>query len=94
MPPPTASRTPFCTAATRLDSLRDPDKLRPWLYAIARNEALRCIRRAAANNPSDELPEATSSEPGPDALAARSDLAELVAQPPADCPTATARCWS
>ncbi|MFL0288918.1 RNA polymerase sigma factor, partial [Mycobacterium sp. SMC-21] len=31
----------FCTAATALDKLREPDKLRPWLYAIARNEALR-----------------------------------------------------
>ncbi|MFN8070240.1 MAG: sigma-70 family RNA polymerase sigma factor [Mycobacterium sp.] len=70
----------FCTAATRLDSLRDPDKLRPWLYAIARNEALRCIRARRREQPSDELPEATSSEPGPDALAARSELAELVAQ--------------
>lgn len=70
----------FCTAATRLDSLRDPDKLRPWLYAIARNEALRCIRARRREQPSDELPDATSSEPGPDALAARSELAELVAQ--------------
>ena len=25
----------FCTAATRLDSLRDPDKLRPWLLSVA-----------------------------------------------------------
>jgi len=33
-----------CTAATQLAKLRDPDRLRPWLYAIARNEALRCIR--------------------------------------------------
>ena len=35
----------FCTAATALDKLREPDKLRPWLYAIARNEALRRIRQ-------------------------------------------------
>ena len=34
----------FVTAATRLSSLRELDKLRPWLYAIARNEALRRIR--------------------------------------------------
>ena len=34
----------FCTAATRLSQLREPDKLRPWLYAIARNEALRRLR--------------------------------------------------
>ena len=70
----------FCTAATRLASLRDPDKLRPWLYAIARNEALRCIRERRREQPSDELPETTSSEPSPDTLAVRSELAELVAQ--------------
>ena len=70
----------FCTAATRFASLRDPDKLRPWLYAIARNEALRCIRERRREQPSDELPETSSSEPSPDTLAARSELAELVAQ--------------
>lgn len=70
----------FCTAATRLGSLRDPDKLRPWLYAIARNEALRCIRERRREQPSDELPETTSSDPSPDTLAVRSELAELVAQ--------------
>jgi RNA polymerase sigma factor (sigma-70 family) len=70
----------FCTAATRLDSLREPDKLRPWLYAIARNEALRFLRARRREQPSDELPDETSSEPGPEALAARSELAELVAQ--------------
>src|SRR5207302_4473911 len=47
----------FCTAAAQLSTLRDPDKLRPWLYAIARNEALRCIRLRRRENVSDELPE-------------------------------------
>ena len=37
----------FITAATRLTQLREPDKLRPWLYAIARHEALRRIRGPA-----------------------------------------------
>jgi RNA polymerase sigma factor (sigma-70 family) len=31
----------FVIAAVRLGGLRDPRKLRPWLYAIARNECLR-----------------------------------------------------
>jgi RNA polymerase sigma factor (sigma-70 family) len=69
----------FCTAAVQLAKLREPDKLRPWLYAIARNEALRCIRLRGRENVSDELPEAESFDAGPDTLAARTELAALVA---------------
>src|SRR3954453_13708646 len=47
----------FCTAAPRLRQLRDADKLRPWLYAIARNEALRRLRDRRRETLSDELPE-------------------------------------
>lgn len=34
----------FLLAAERVGQLRDPAKLRPWLYAIARNECLRHVR--------------------------------------------------
>jgi RNA polymerase sigma factor (sigma-70 family) len=70
----------FCIAATRLQQLQQPDKLRPWLYAIARNEALRRIRERRRETPSDELPDAVSHEPGPDTLAARTELADLIAE--------------
>ena len=70
----------FCIAATRLTQLRDPDKLRPWLYAIARTEALRRIRDRQRETVSDELPDAVSHEPGPEALAARHELADLVSE--------------
>jgi RNA polymerase sigma factor (sigma-70 family) len=70
----------FCTAATTLSQLREPDKLRPWLYAIARSQALRRIRQRQREQLCDELPEAASGEPGPDTLAARSELADLIAQ--------------
>jgi RNA polymerase sigma factor (sigma-70 family) len=69
----------FCIAATRLPQLRDPDKLRPWLYSIARNEALRRIRDRRRETPSEELPDEASGEPGPDTLAARTELADLIA---------------
>ena len=68
----------FCTAATRLNQLRDADKLRPWLYAIARNEALRRLRDRRRETLSDDLPETVSQEPGPDTLAARTELADLI----------------
>ena len=70
----------FCTAATTLSQLREPDKLRPWLYAIARSQALHRIRDRQRERLCDELPEAASGEPGPDTLAARSELADLIAQ--------------
>jgi RNA polymerase sigma factor (sigma-70 family) len=70
----------FCTAAADLPKLRDPDKLRPWLYAVARHQALRTIRDRRREPVSDELLDAASGDPGPDTLAARNELAELVAQ--------------
>jgi RNA polymerase sigma factor (sigma-70 family) len=70
----------FCAAATQLPKLREPDRLRPWLYAIARNEALRCIRERRREQVSDELPEAASHDAGPDTLAARNELANLIAE--------------
>lgn len=70
----------FCLAATRLPQLRDPDRLRPWLYSIARNEALRRLRELRRETPTDEMPDVRSDEAGPDALAARTELADLIAE--------------
>jgi RNA polymerase sigma factor (sigma-70 family) len=69
----------FCTAATILPQLRDPDKLRPWLYSIARHQALRAIRQRRREQPSEEVLEAASEEAGPDTVAAGSELADLIA---------------
>ena len=70
----------FCIAATRLGQLKDPERLRPWLYSVARNEALRCIREGSRERAYDEVPDVVSAEPGPDILAARTELADLVAE--------------
>ena len=69
----------FYLAAVDLPTLRDHDKLRPWLYAIARHQALRTLRARRRESVSDELPDEPSPEAGPDALAARNELATLVA---------------
>ena len=37
----------FLVATAKLHTLRDPGKLRAWLYAVARNE---CLRRLRAGN--------------------------------------------
>jgi RNA polymerase sigma factor (sigma-70 family) len=68
----------FCIAATRMTQLRDPAKLRPWLYAIARTEALRRIRDRRRETVSDELPDAVCQQAGPETLAARTELANLI----------------
>jgi RNA polymerase sigma factor (sigma-70 family) len=70
----------FCIAATRLPALREPDRLRPWLYAIARNEALRRLRELRRETPSDDLPDMQSEAAGPDTLVARGELADLIAE--------------
>ena len=70
----------FCSAAVDLPKLRDPDKLRPWLYGIARHAALRAIRDRRRESASDELPDEASVDAGPDTLAARNELATLIAE--------------
>ena len=48
----------FVIASQRAGQLREPDRLRSWLYAIARHECLRHLRhrsRAAALDDADEL---------------------------------------
>lgn len=68
----------FVTAATKLNQLPAPDRLRSWLYAIARSEALSRIRDRRREQPSEELPEMGSGEPDMETLAARCELADLI----------------
>ena len=70
----------FCVAATRMHQLRDPDRLRPWLYSVARNEALRRLRERRRETPTEELPDVESDDAGPDTLTARAELADLIAE--------------
>ena len=69
----------FCIAATSLPKLREPAKLRPWLYSIARHEALRSIRARNRERAVDEVPENEDSGPGPATLVRRNELADLIA---------------
>ena len=47
----------FVNAARALPQLRDPSRLRPWLYAIARNEAFRRHRARSKAIPTDDVGE-------------------------------------
>jgi RNA polymerase sigma factor (sigma-70 family) len=69
----------FVVAASKLDGLRDPDRLRPWLYAVARNECHRRLRARARTVDLDEAGEMTddaATEVG--ASVERADLRTLV----------------
>jgi len=45
----------FLAASQRLDQLRDPSKLRPWLYAIARSHSFRIVRERERTQVSDDI---------------------------------------
>ena len=47
----------FIIAAAKMGGLRDPSRLRPWLYAVARNECRRRIRARALSVPLEEAGE-------------------------------------
>lgn len=50
----------FLIALAKASGLRDRDKLRPWLYAIARNECLRVLRTSKRSAPLENAPEPTA----------------------------------
>lgn len=70
----------FLVAVERIHQLRDPDRLRPWLYAITRTELHRRYRDTARYTvlDADEWREPVSREPGPEELAQRRELVELL----------------
>jgi RNA polymerase sigma factor (sigma-70 family) len=61
----------FCIAAERLNQLRDPDRLKPWLYAVLRNEVYRRTKKRKRATPTD-----FQSETTPDVVAAFDPNAE------------------
>jgi RNA polymerase sigma factor (sigma-70 family) len=52
----------YVIAAAKLDGLREPDRLRPWLYAVARNECFRRLRARGLSAPLDAAVEVTSED--------------------------------
>jgi RNA polymerase sigma factor (sigma-70 family) len=69
----------FVVAASKVDGLREPDRLRPWLYAVARNECHRRLRARARSADLDEAGEVTDDDaPEVGAAAERGELRRLV----------------
>lgn len=70
----------FVLVAERLEQLRDPERLRPWLYAIVRSECLRRLkaRKRVAHGGEEQLVEMADASITPDAEAEQSALRDLV----------------
>jgi RNA polymerase sigma factor (sigma-70 family) len=68
----------FLIAAAKLPGLRDPAKLRPWLYAVARRECLRRLRARPATARLEEAADVPAESAGVGREAERADLQELV----------------
>jgi RNA polymerase sigma factor (sigma-70 family) len=68
----------FVVAASKLDGLREPDRLRPWLYAVARNECHRRLRSRARMADLDEAGEMTDASADVGLSAERAELRDLV----------------
>jgi len=68
----------FIAAARNLHQLRDPSRLRPWLYSICRHEALRRVRRRQRVELTDEVDDMRAVEVDLDRGASAEELQELV----------------
>lgn len=73
-----ATHDTFVIASQRIAQLRDPAKLRPWLYAIARNEAFRRSRSRQRAAPTAEVTDVAATEAGPEDLVTGAEAASIV----------------
>jgi RNA polymerase sigma factor (sigma-70 family) len=67
----------FVTASQRIGQLRDPDRLRPWLYAICRTTSLGRARRRSRVVPTEDAGDMTAAPVSPDPVEA-GELQQLV----------------
>jgi RNA polymerase sigma factor (sigma-70 family) len=68
----------FVIAAPRMSALRDPQRLRPWLYTVARNECLRRLRARSMQAPLEEAPDVTDEAADVAADMEKAELRTLV----------------
>ncbi|MBJ7359415.1 sigma-70 family RNA polymerase sigma factor, partial [Nocardioides sp.] len=70
----------FVSTAERLDQLRDPDRLRPWLYAVVRRECLRRLkaRSRTAYGGDEDLLDLPDQAAAPETVAEQESLRSLV----------------
>lgn len=69
----------FLLVNSRIGQLRDPERLRPWLYAIARSVVLARTRARRRVRPTDAVLDTADPAAGPERLAEQEALRALVA---------------
>src|SRR5690349_22466914 len=68
----------FLVATAKLRDLRDPARLRPWLYAVARNECFRRLRARKALSALDEAADIPAASADIGATAEQAELSQLI----------------
>jgi len=68
----------FLVATAKLRDLRDPSRLRPWLYAVARNECFRRLRAGKALSALDEAADLPAASADIGATAEQAELSQLI----------------
>src|SRR5712691_10978325 len=68
----------FLVATAKLRDLRDPARLRPWLYAVARNECRRRLRAGNALSGLEEAADVPTENAEVGAATERAELQDLV----------------
>jgi RNA polymerase sigma factor (sigma-70 family) len=68
----------FVIAASKLAGLRDPERLRAWLFSVARNECLRRLKSRRASTPLHDAPEQPDESVDVGAQAERAETVALV----------------
>jgi RNA polymerase sigma factor (sigma-70 family) len=68
----------FVIAASKLAGLREPARLRSWLFAVARNECLRWLKSRHAAAPLQDAPEPTDDSADVGVAAERAETVALV----------------
>jgi RNA polymerase sigma factor (sigma-70 family) len=68
----------FLAASRNLHQLRDPERLRPWLYSVCRHVSLRRLKARDRVELTDSVDEMVTSDPDLDRGARSEELSELV----------------
>jgi RNA polymerase sigma factor (sigma-70 family) len=68
----------FVIAASKVGRLRDPERLRAWLFTVARNECLHRLRSRRAAAPLEDLPEQPDESVDVGSEAERAESRELI----------------